>query len=186
MKQVYKTPCFTYLTYVSNSPIPQARTTWTRPVSLPTKPAYHCTRYGQPAALARLIALYMFYHPRLGFGVHNNYVAKHLAQKRGTWRDQGLGKCDFHYMEYIDVTRPNHIEIMPNASWLPLFLVTELWFRHFLEPKLWRWTRTLVQAFPFYFFCPKGSKRCCTAPNAIDIALESAPLRSFFIFFYAL
>ena len=120
-----------------------------------------------------------FYHPRLGFGVHNNYVAKHLAQKRGTWRDQGLGKCDFHYMEYIDVTRPNHIEIMPYASWLPLFLVTELWFRHFLEPKLWRWTRTLARAFPFCFFFPKGSKRCCTVPNAIDIALESAPLRSF-------
>ena len=75
---------------------------------------------------------------------------------------------------------------IPNASRLPLFLVTGLWFRHFLEPKLWRWTRTLVQAFPFYFFCPKGSKRCCTAPNAIDIALESAPLRSFLFFFYAL
>ena len=26
---------------------------------------------------------------------------------------------------------------------------------------------------------PKGSKRCCIAPNAMDIVLESAPLRSF-------
>ena len=72
-----------------------------------------------------------------------------------------------------------HQHRFPNASWLPLFLVTGLWFRHFLEPKLWRWTRTLVQAFPCCFFIPKGSKRCCTAPHAIGIALGSAPLRSF-------
>jgi hypothetical protein len=69
--------------------------------------------------------------------------------------------------------------IIPNTSLLHPFLVNWLWFRYFLEPKLWRWTRTLAQAFLCYFFIPEGSKRFCISPNAINVALESAPLRSF-------
>ena len=59
------------------------------------------------------------------------------------------------------------------------FLVNWLWFRYFLEPKLWRWIRILTQAFPCYFFIPEGSKRCYMSPNAINVALENALLRSF-------
>ena len=69
---------------------------------------------------------------------------------------------------------------IPNASWLPLILVTGLWFLYF---HVFSGTKTVVmnqnQAFPCCFFIPKGSKRCCIASNAINVTLESAPLRSF-------